>query len=228
MRASEFITEAVLIKDKLPELKQLWSDGWRDIGELAELLGVTKRQVTSLLSNYYHDRPDKKIMLGKAVTPADEQEILKKWLAHTSAEDIGSEYGISHTMVFKIAKKYLGDEGYARELKNRTGTQGYKVGFTPEDKQEMGKLYSQGRGITYLGDKFNVAKKTVTHHLKSLPNYDEIRQQYVANSAAIKKRGPTLTSIHRPGEIGTLRGKGAGSKHTHGMFPSSKWGMHKP
>lgn len=217
MRASEFISEVISLKDKLPELKQLWSDGWRDIGELAELLGLSKRQVTTLLTTYYQDRPDKKTMLGYAVTPADEQEILKKWLAHTSAEDIGSEYGISHTMVFKIAKKYLGDEGYARELKNRSGTAGYKVGITPEDKQEMGKLYSQGRGITYIGDKFNIAKKTVDSHLKSLPNYDEIRQQYVANSAAIKKRGPTVTSIHRPGTIGNQRSKGPSSRHTSGV-----------
>jgi DNA-binding CsgD family transcriptional regulator len=217
MRASEFIIEVISLKDRLPELKQLWLDGWRDIGELAELLGLSKKQVTRLLAIYYQDRPDKKTMLGYAVTPADEQEILKKWLAHTSAEDIGSEYGISHTMVFKIAKKYLGDEGYARELKNRTGTQGYKVGFTPEDKQEMGKLYSQGKSTNYIGDKFNVHSKTVVHHLKSLPNYDEIRQQYIANSAAIKKRGPTVTSIHRPGTIGNQRSKGPGTIHTSGV-----------
>jgi hypothetical protein len=217
MRAWEFITEAVNIKDKLPELKQLWLDGWRNIGDLAELLGLNKTQVTNLLVNYYQDRPGKKIMLGKAVTPADEQEILKKWLAHTSAEDIGSEYGISHTMVFKIAKKYLGDEGYNSELKNRTGKAGYKTGITPEDKQEMGKLYSQGKGITYIGSKYGITKKTVTGHLKSLPNYAEIRQQYVANSAAIKKRGPTVTSIHRPGTIGNQRSKGPGTIHTSGV-----------
>lgn len=234
MRASEFITEGSGYKtdqDTIDLVKMAWDEGKKPVAIAADL-GLPVTKVKSILWRYYQSRPGQRINLAFAITDDDKKDIASAFINHDNIAAIIRDYGISEKIVHDILKSELGIDRYNAEMAQRRSTPSISMPnkITPDMLVKIKVMYSAGKPLVDISNYFNniVTPSGIAKKLLNQPDYAELRAKRRENTRKVKHSPVATTNIIRPGEIGTLRGKGPGSKHTHGMFPSSKWGMYKP
>ena len=153
------------------------------------------------------------------------------WLVRDRETDRVRE-GVSVSTILDVLQHELGIERYNAEMAKRKAAPGVQIRYkiTPEMLVKMRELYAAGKTLAYISDHFDnvITTTAIGPAMKRQPDYAELRAKRDENTRKVKHSPVATTKITRAGEIDNLRGKGPGSKNTWGMFPSTKWGMHKP
>lgn len=226
-------TPVKMTPERLKDIKDAYDQGW-SLKDIGELVGTSHSQIGNILTKYYPDRKPRIIHAAKAASPEDKTAAFDLWDSGIGIRGIAKKLGVDPDAIKNWLTDKYGQEAIDQEQERRRSTGGSSLRMphkvTPEMKQKMRELYVTGMILRDIADALGnvVDPRTVLAAMSREPDFEELRAAREERTQAIKKRGPTTTNIHRPGTIGNLRSKGPGSKHTHGMFPSSKWGMYKP
>jgi DNA-binding CsgD family transcriptional regulator len=121
---------------------------------------------------------------------SDEQvkEIAEFWANGETFYELARVYKVGHMNTMKNnllrvfgEKKF--DELEQQHLANtKYPESGRKKGTTPEQVQQMAKLFASGITLGEIGRRFGVSRAIVYTHLTILPNYNELEQQHLANT----------------------------------------------
>jgi hypothetical protein len=217
--------------DTIDLVKRLWDQGKKSKA-IATELGLTISSVRGILTRFYKSRPGLIISMVGALTDEDRAGIVSEFLNSHTTTKIADAYGVSLSTILDVLQNELGVERYNAEMAKRKAAPGVQIRYkiTPEMLVKMRELYAAGKTLAYISDHFaNVITTTaIGPAMKRQPDYAEIRAKRDENTRKVKHSPVATTKITRAGEVDNLRSKGPGNKNTWGMFPSTKWGMHKP
>ena len=201
----------VLTSELIQRVKELWNTGKHSAKEIAAELGTNDIKVQNILSKLYKDRPGK--IESEKWSPELIQQVKDLWDSGiTSPKQIAAELGISNQKVQNILLKHY---------KDRTGK--LEQGEVPRELMpSIVSMYKNGQSLStiikLLG--INASRSGVDHALRQLPNWEEIRAEYLTNRPT-RKQNVATTDIYRQGRVGDSKGgnqfsKSPGSRHTAG------------
>lgn len=231
-RVKKFVPKK-LTADQIKDLRDAYDAGFT-VAEIGTLIGKTPSQTGNLILQYYPDRKPRRVHAAKAATDDDKQKIIQMWNDGSTIKVIANAVGVDHTTVSRWLNDEFGEDAIAREQQRRRETGGsIRIGHkvTPEMREKMRELYVTGMTLSDIADRLGnvVDPRNVLANMVKEPDYKELRaKRDERTQSKVNTGSPATTKIYRPGTIGNRQHKGPGSKHTSGMFPSSKWGMYKP
>jgi DNA invertase Pin-like site-specific DNA recombinase len=126
--------EAIGRNSNLAHLSNKWSD-------LRERIGKSLPR-TSLL---YQDKP--KIRSKRFLTPQDTTDIVSRYQAGDTTQQVGTHYGISKTRVASV----LREQGVIIR----------RQGLTSDQVREAATLYATGKSLAWIGYRFGVSHTTI-------------------------------------------------------------------
>jgi predicted transcriptional regulator len=207
MRAWEFITETPKTPQATIDLtKQLRDQGLTN-AQIGSRLDLSVSQVNHLLKKYHPERIKKQNPFPREVINSV-NDLRNQGFKYA---EIAKTLDLTWPQVNNILALYATDRSNKRQL-------------FPEDLMPtFVDMYRKGQsGETIVRNlKLDISNSAIENRLRKLPNWEDIRADYYA-SRRFKPKGPTMTTIHRPGTIGNLRGKGPNSKHMYGVFTPKK------
>lgn len=231
-RARKFVPKK-LTPDEIKDLRDAYDAGYT-LAEIGILIGRKPSQVGNLILQYYPERKPRRVHVAKAATDDDKQKTIQMWKDGSTIKVIANAVGVDHTTVSRWLNDEFGEDAIAREQQRRRETGGsIRIGHkvTPEMREKMRELYVTGMTLSDIADQLGnvIDPRNVLANMVKEPDYKELRaKRDERTQRKVNTGSPATTKIYRPGTIGNRQHKGPGSKHTSGMFPSSKWGMYKP
>lgn len=131
--------EAIGRNSNFAHLSNKWSD-------LRERIGASVPRPTLL----YQDKP--KIRSKRFLRPEDTAEIVTRYEAGETTQQVGACYGISKTRVAAVLRAQ--------------GVTIHRQGLTDEQAREAATLYTAGKSSAWLGARFGVSNTTITAKLR--------------------------------------------------------------
>ena len=205
------------------------------MAEIGIMLDRSYSQIGNLLMKYYPDRKPRIIHAAKAATDQDRVASIAMWNDGKGIKNIAKTVGVDADTVTRWLTDEFGEDGISKEQDRRRKTGGTSLRMpnkvTPEMREKMRELYVTGITLSDIADQLGnvIDPRNVLATMVKEPDYVELRaKRDERTQRKVNTGSPATTKIYRPGTIGNRQHKGPGSKHTSGMFPSSKWGMYKP
>ena len=231
-RVKKFVP-AKLTADQIKDLRDAY-DADYTLAEIGILIDRKPSQVGNLILQYYPDRKPRRVHAAKAATGDDKQKTIQMWKDGSTVKVIAKTIGVDHTTVSRWLNDQFGEDAVAAEQQRRRETGGsIRIGnkVTPEMREKMRELYATGMTLTDIADQLDnvIDPRNVLSNMVKEPDYNALRAMRDERmQRKVNTGSPTTTKIYRAGTIGNRLHKGPSSKHTSGMFPSSKWGMYRP
>ena len=207
-------------------VKQLYDEGL-PFNTIADKAGMSNERVVSLLKHNYKERqprwkghtPTTPINTYKLISSEQKQQMMQMYIAGKTLKAISSEIKVSPSAV----QHYLTKLPNYSELRQQRSAAGHsfaavKKGTTKEEISRMSQLFVNGLSTESIGKVLDLNRKTIEYHLKSLPNYLELKQQHDASVDAHKDdlARQATTNIYRAGSIGNDRLQGPGGRSNRG------------
>lgn len=224
-------TPIKLTPERLQGIKDAYDLGY-SLKEIGTLFDTSPGQIGNIIAKFYTDRTPRIVHAAKAATQEDKKAAVDSWNAGNGIRNIANSLGVDSDTIINWLTDELGADAIKKEQERRKTVGGSlrtpnKV--TPEIRDKIRELYVTGMTLNDIAIAIGgiIASRNVESAMTREPDYAELRAARDARKQKVKTGNAATTKIYRPGTIGNQRSKGAGSKHTHGMFPSSKWGMYK-
>jgi hypothetical protein len=214
------------------DLVKISSDEGKNPAEIATDLNIPVTRVWSILNRFYPERSNKTLYLALALTDDDKKDMVSKFQSGATVHSLADLYSIGPSSVIRLLQDAIGQEAFNNELERRKSSPGFKHPnkITPEILATIRRLYVQGKTFDNIADQIDniVSSSRICVIMGKQPDYAELRAKRDEKTRKVK-HSPVVTTKKTPAGIdGNQHSKGPGSKHTYGMFPSSKWGMYKP
>jgi DNA invertase Pin-like site-specific DNA recombinase len=110
------------------------------------------------------------------------QDMADLYASGFSTRDIARDYNVHPTSVGKNLSKLPNFAELTQKWRTARQNQGLPTGlknFTPDQVSQMADLYSQGKTLTEIAKIFNIPTSTVKYLLEKLPNFAELRQNWI-------------------------------------------------
>jgi len=190
--------------DIIAKVKSIWDEN-KEYLEICNILNLKKHQVDRILKTYYPDRKKRVVVHS----PKDIAYLKQLHDDGTSYKEISELTGYTKDIVYSILARYYPE-------REKRGIYSPPKGIQMNDAIRMGNRYSTGQGIRTIAKDYNVNPTVIYYWLKKLPNFNDLRNNYLANRDSYKKEQST-TKIHRAGTMDNKKSKGPQTKHTQGV-----------
>ena len=231
MRAHEFIIEGrsprQISQRDIDDVKYAYDQG-HPYTEIANLLGMSVNDVTSILTKYYPERKRRAEHMAKALTTDDKVQITLAFADGKTMAEISDEMGIAPSLVRSVITGELGDEEVKQELARRRSTPRVQIRdkITPDMLEKIRTAFADGKSPAEI----SVDLDTVVSHgaiyqvLKNQPDYEQLKAKWRERRRAVKHPGPAMKTISRAGAIRPFTGNLGNYKpgRTYGRFSRSE------
>lgn len=151
--------------------------------EIASQLGIDYTRVCHIVYKYLKD-VEKRL---NPPTPKEIQDVENLYNQGLEYKDMALQSGMSEGRVRHILEIYL---------KNRTKRS--RPPFSQEEKIKMGELYATGMTLVEIGKVFDAHFSAIPKAVKTLPNYNELREKRLASIAASRE---AATAAHMTKDV---------------------------
>jgi DNA-binding NarL/FixJ family response regulator len=111
------------------------------------------------------------------------KDIADLYASGFTTSDIARDYNVTHTTVLNYLSKLPNFAEISQKWRTARQAQGLPYGggkiITPDQVAQMADLFSQGKTMQDIAKRFNLSKGGVRDAVKKLPNYAELRQNWI-------------------------------------------------
>lgn len=198
---------------------------------IAQTTNLTNRQIFSVIN----ERPDKSVLEKKRNENIANRNNISKRIAQIkqlysqgyTIQDIAKKTNVHHTTIIRRLRKLPDFDNIQKERQKNMFTdrdefrKNTRRGIQKSHIQKIIELYSQGYNMQQIANSFGVTANLIKFHLKSLSNYNLLKQQHDTNKKNPKdKLLPIL--VETPKEEGGDCFEVAGRKMIYENMPGMK------
>ncbi len=130
------------------------------VEEIAEKACINRATIYSILRRH-GIQPSRKTRRSRELTPEEEKKLVEEYLSGIPVQELMEKYGLSATKLYNILSKY----GVPRRAPRRSHSHRR---ITPEEVEEIRKLYEQGASVYEIAKRLKRPISTVYAVLKRL------------------------------------------------------------
>ena len=194
MLIHELLTETKVTAAQVAEMGQLWASGvsLRSIGLQFKITAPTVMYHVKRLPNFQELRDQHMANsaaptsgFSKNITDDQRRQMGELWASGMTLYSIGQRFGIASSGVANNLKQLpnyreLRDQHLANSSNPNAGI---SKNITDDQRREMGELWASGMTSKTIGQRFGITFQGVDYNLQQLDNYQELRDQHLANSS---------------------------------------------
>jgi DNA-binding CsgD family transcriptional regulator len=115
-------------------------------------------------------------------TPEQQQEMANLYASGISPVDIGKKFGVVDRTIWNYLSRLPNWRQLRQQFMQARQSQGLSFGYkgtTPEQIQQIIKMFVDGHTINKIAQQFQLNPATVHGHLHNLPNFVKLKQQHI-------------------------------------------------